>query len=156
MHPINFKIDTEYLLEKACTFYSRIPYGKCTDVYCYVDYYDKNIETFLGNKEKDWDVIRKDGSKRYIMPHKVGLGNIIATRIEWLWEYSGPRCFPRGAKTVIDWNLREGTAYMIDLQTTAGVSAIQPESINYSVYGTLEYDKCVEQFETYWGKRRKK
>jgi hypothetical protein len=155
MHPINFKIDTEYMLEKACTFYSRKPYINSSTVYCYVDYYDKHIETFLGNAKVDEIIVRKDGSKKLDIPHRVGLGKIIATRIEWRWEYNGPRSFPRGAKTVIDWNLRDGSAHIINLKT-ASIKTIQPEQIYYSVYGSLEYDKCVEQFESFWGKKRKK
>jgi hypothetical protein len=149
MH-INFDIDSEYVLNKSCEFYKRKPYIDSNTVYCYVDYCDKNISDFLGNKRSELNIMRKNEQWKWTGYHKIGLGNIIATRIEWRWEYSGPRHYPVGAKTVIDWDLRKGTAEMIDLEKTKGIKTVQPEHIFYSVYSSVEYKKCKDSFNRFW------
>lgn len=146
---INFEADWDYLLEKACTFYERKPYIGTTTGYTYVDYADELTDTFTSSDS--WlQIIRKNGHEIYSQRgHGIDLDNRIATRFEWRWEVRSPRHFPRGAKSVIEWNLWE--RYCEINKLTTPINVVQPEQCWFCCYSGLSYDKVVEHFSKTWG-----
>jgi hypothetical protein len=153
---VRFDPDWDYLLDKACEQYERIPYVNSKTCYSYVDYYDKHIEEFIGNTKREPIIIHKNKTK-YNAPHTLGLEKIVATRLEWRWEYKGVRYFPKRAKSVVEWDLFKQEGKLIDLlKGNNMLRVIQPESIYFCVYGEANYDKAVENYNKVWGSPRQK
>jgi len=153
---VKFDPDWDYLLDKACEQYERIPYVNPKTCYSYVDYYDSHIEDFTGNgKLEPMQALRN--KIIYNVPHKLGVQKIIATRLEWRWEYQGVRFFPKRAKSVIEWDLLKQKGELIDLINGNNMlRVIQPESIYFCVYGEADYNTAVENYTKFWGSPRKK
>ena len=110
--------------------------------------------------------IKKDGVPLYKLarqgkevklsnPHQMGLGGLVASRFEWRWEYRGPRHWPRGAKTCIEWSLREQTGFITNLEDKSNwqLRVIQPEQIWFCAYGTKSYKEVCEFWRKTWAVR---
>jgi hypothetical protein len=148
---INFEPDWDYMLEKAANFYSRNPYVNYNTGYTYADYSDKSIETFLGTGETIFGSLGKDGKKTEIWKGTaMGLKKAIVTRFEWRWEHTGPKYFPRGANTCIEWNLTNKKGYIVDLTKNNKVSVVQPEEIWFCMYGEEKYENVIDFWARTW------
>lgn len=151
---INFEPDWDYMLEKAAEFYSRNPYIDYNTGYTYVDYCDKHIETFLGTSTPILTTITKNRYLWQTLGHNMGLGKVLSTRFEWRWEHRGPKYFPRGANTCIEWNLTKRKGYILDLSKSNKVLTIQPEEIWFCAYGEHEYEKVIDFWNKTWNTKR--
>lgn len=145
---IDFEPDWDYLLEKACTFYERTPYVNIKTCYTFREYMDEHIRTFAGIT-KDIAQYRKDGVLGN-KGHTLGLAAIKGARFEWRWEYQGPKYFPKGCKTSIEFNLRIQTGEIIDLTKAKPIRAIQPEQIWYCLYSEKTYEEVCEFWHKNW------
>ena len=152
---VNFEPDWDYMLEKSCDFYERIPYVGITTGYSYVDYIDPNVEKFLGINPAEIAEVRQGKEVKLSNPHQMGLGGLVASRFEWRWEYRGPRHWPRGAKTCIEWSLREQTGFITDLEDKSNwrLRVIQPEQVWFCAYGTKSYKEVCEFWRKTWAVR---
>jgi hypothetical protein len=149
---VNFEPDWDYMLEKSCDFYARIPYKNLNTGYTYADYMDSNIEKFLGINPAEVSVVESKGKQiKLTNPHQMGLGSLIVARFEWRWEYRGPRHFPRGAKSCVEWNLREQKAYITNLSNNVKpIFVVQPEEVWFCAYGTKSYEEIVDFWRKTW------
>ena len=150
---VNFEPDWDYMLEKSCDVYERIPYVNMSTGYTYSDYMDSSVEQFLGINPAEISVVEQKGKHvRLNIPHQMGLENLIVARFEWRWEYRGPRHWPRNAKSCIEWNLREQKGYITNLEDRGSttINVIQPEQVWFCAYGTRPYKEVVEFWKRTW------
>lgn len=154
---VNFELDWDYMLEKSCNFYERKPYKSVNVGYTYVDYIDPSIQSFLGVDPEEVILKKKDGKTLTLgTTHQMGLGNLVASRIEWRWEYSGARYYPVGARTCIEWELRSKKVNIINLDLGKPIRTVQPEQIFFCAYGINSYDKVMKFWEKTWLQPRNK
>jgi len=152
---INFEPDCDYILEKSCNFYERTPYKSINVGYSYVDYIDSSIRGFLGIDVQQI-IAEKRGERTLTLgtTHQMGLGELVASRIEWRWEYSGARYYPVGAKTCIEWDLRENKGNIINLELGKPIRTVQPEQVFFCAYGKNSYEQVTKFWEKTWMQRR--
>ena len=151
---INFEPDWDYMLEKAATFYSREPYIDYNTGYTFKNYYDNNIEVFIGTGDSIKTQYRRQGHMLAHPQHRMGIGNLVATRFEWRWEYQGAKYFPSKANVCIEWNLTKRESYIVDLSKYNRLETIQPEEIWFCVYGTETYNNVIDFWSKTWNTKR--
>lgn len=107
MYEVQFEADTEWLWDKALSYWERKPYVSTTQCYTYVDIEDDHsIERFLQEKKIVMDVHSKYPSKVFWKKHATNFpltglqipGRIINRFVFVGPDYAGPMSFPRGAK----------------------------------------------------------
>jgi len=153
---VNFEPDWDYMLEKSCDFYERIPYIDTGTGYTYANYMDSSVEQFLGINPEEISIVEQNGRKiRTSTPHQMGLGSLVVARFEWRWEYRGARHWPRGARSCIEWNLREDKGYITNLEDDSNfqINVIQPEEVWFCAYGTKPYKEVCEFWRKTWAVR---
>ncbi len=153
---INFEPDWDYMLDKAINFYSRVPYVNFNCGYTYKDYWDSNIEIFAGFEKPIILKTTKKGNSLFMPPHNLGIGEKVASRFEWRWEYSGGRYYPSKANVVVEWNLKTKQGFITDLSKVQLLRVVQPEEIWFCIYGTQKYNEVVDFWNKTWHVRRTK
>ena len=153
---IDFEPDWDYLLQKSCNFYERIPYINEKTCYSWKAYTDANTEQFLGLEPDTIIQIRKNQKTSGMMMNrsKMGIYNLVSTRFEWRYEYRGPRYFPVKSRACIEWNLREEKGYITDLTKGKLIKTTPSEESWYCVYTADSYEDLINFWEKTWFLKR--
>mgnify|MGYP001202792531 CR=1 FL=1 len=157
VYEIVIEPDLDYLREKALHQYARIPYGKNTDLYSYVNVDDAMIRNFtdtpaldMNKKSFAYDIKKAIVSSRRT---QVGFGLKIKEKSLIRFEYRGydffgPKHFPKGAKCCYEFVLNRKHAWIQNKQYYQALMDLEKGQLKYYNSQGEVISMCVYLFKS--------